>query len=528
MPVLSEKQLQEFAQLCKDKKKSFQDFQNWEVEQIHKMPGYQKWKKSNEQKAKSDDGRNPPASHDGNEADSGRKREGSLNPVLNVRKEISESEVGEDSRTSMQLIERPRSANDKERPAEEPSRPSNSLTVPASNLGRRKSIGGTKPEREKGDKTNNSKPKELPPRKQVKLFDTQVGKSSDTLTKQWFTKYFEPETLELFAGFDDALKTADEIAKATTRALSKGRPPPARNTRRVRIAILDTGLDCSNPSISKVANIVDSYCPVTPSSDGNSTLSATEDVDGHGTHLTMLLRRLAPNADIYVGRIGRDEDSIFAPAIASLIRKAVDDWEVDIISMSFGFPYLQLDIQKALDDAISKKVLLFAAAANDGANEHIAYPANQPSVFAIFSTDGFGNPSDFNPVFRDDGFSFATLGENVLSNHLNNTKKTLSGTSIATPIAAATAALVLEFVRQKPLNGQSSVVRAELLETVRLTAMQKILMGMSKDMHHGYRYLKPWELLKMDCGNQTDFPHGEQAMARDNVARAISNYLKTI
>lgn len=67
---------------------------------------------------------------------------------------------------------------------------------------------------------------------------------------------------------------------------------------RVRIAVLDTGLDISHPDIAR------EY------SDGRikyhdflKNSERIEDNDGHGTHCTSVVARLAPNAEIYVGRV---------------------------------------------------------------------------------------------------------------------------------------------------------------------------------------------------------------------------------
>lgn len=73
---------------------------------------------------------------------------------------------------------------------------------------------------------------------------------------------------------------------------------------RVKIAVLDTGLDQENSEIrgllskerlnghsSAIVEIV-SFCGAT-----------TEDTDGHGTHNASLLIKVAPHADLYIAKI---------------------------------------------------------------------------------------------------------------------------------------------------------------------------------------------------------------------------------
>lgn len=123
--------------------------------------------------------------------------------------------------------------------------------------------------------------------------------------------------------------------------------------------------------------------------------------------------------------------------------------------MSFGIREHSDSMKNAISNASNNKTLLFAAASNDGGNFGRSFPANYPSVFCIHSTDGQGNPSSFNPTAHERDVNFSLLGEHVSSHwpagkrgH-NDNVNVLSGTSVATPIAAGLAALVLSFVRQQ-------------------------------------------------------------------------------
>ena len=124
--------------------------------------------------------------------------------------------------------------------------------------------------------------------------------------------------------------------------------------------------------------------------------------------------------------------------------------------MSFGIREHNEPMTAAVANALScGKTLMFAAASNDGANLGRAFPAKYPGVFCIHSTDGNGNPSTFNPTAHERDVSFSLLGENV-SSHWPFGKKghrqhvnAMSGTSVATPIAAGLAATVLSFARQQ-------------------------------------------------------------------------------
>jgi hypothetical protein len=176
--------------------------------------------------------------------------------------------------------------------------------------------------------------------------------------------------------------------------------------------------------------------------------------------------------------------------------------EADIITMSFGFPRSSDIVGEAIMRAYGKGILMFAATRNDGGNREIAYPASHRTVIGIFSTDGDGNKSGFNPNPPDDDGSYlSTLGEAVESSwpkhlqqegqHGSTLRK--SGTSFATPIAAAMAANVLDYAKLQLDMGEKHMKRLHEVER-----MLEVLKLMAPEKRDGYRYLAPWLLWKAD------------------------------
>lgn len=179
------------------------------------------------------------------------------------------------------------------------------------------------------------------------------------------------------------------------------------------------------------------------------------------------------------------------------INYAVTEWKVDIISMSFGIREYNEPMKAAISNALHKQTLLFAAASNDGANLGRAFPAKYPSVFCIHSTDGNGNPSTFNPTADDKDVNFSLLGEHVSSHWpvgkkgWNQPVNTMSGTSVATPIAAGLAGTVLSFVRQQE---QHKTIESELLGPwlKDVHSMDAVLKSMVRQTRGaGYDYITP-------------------------------------
>jgi hypothetical protein len=181
--------------------------------------------------------------------------------------------------------------------------------------------------------------------------------------------------------------------------------------------------------------------------------------------------------------------------------------------MSFGLNEGDVNIKSAISKAYSKEVILFAAASNDGARRGITYPAKYPLVYCINACDGDGHPAPFNPPFRSDNTNFCILGMGVQSiwpkfENLDPASrrkkgssisqsgpfkgtmtKHMSGTSVATPFAAALLAVVCSYERgNTPLIGSSHTVKS-------YEGTKKLLKGMSKkiDDKDIFDVIIPWE-----------------------------------
>lgn len=182
------------------------------------------------------------------------------------------------------------------------------------------------------------------------------------------------------------------------------------------------------------------------------------------------------------------------------IRTAAFTWNCDIISLSLGFTRGVPCIQTELESAIDAGALVFAAASNDGANSGLAYPAWHSRVLCIYSTDGYGNKSPFNPPPEKhsgaDGFSIigqhirGAWPSNLSPEGANDHVCRLSGTSCATPVAAALAAFVLGFAsfacEPEKLKAKS------FLKLTSYDGMRRVLWKMTA-LRDGYQYLNPFQ-----------------------------------
>ena len=162
--------------------------------------------------------------------------------------------------------------------------------------------------------------------------------------------------------------------------------------------------------------------------------------------------------------------------------------------MSFGFYGGSRAVQTAIQEAINNETLVFAAASNNGTQRDMTFPAWLEGVVCVNSANSNGVPSDFNPEMKGAN-NFSILGENVKSAWITegNKKpyKRMSGTSVATPIAAGVAAVVLEYALQNEPN--SFIKDLEFLKYY--NGMTEVFDAMSREKY-GYRNVVPWKILK--------------------------------
>ncbi|SPN98624.1 uncharacterized protein DNG_01669 [Cephalotrichum gorgonifer] len=274
---------------------------------------------------------------------------------------------------------------------------------------------------------------------------------------------------------------------------------------RIRIAVLDSGVDHEDPMIRVAAQTKRIKVR-------KSFISQDwQDYYGHGTHVTRLLLKTAPSAEIYVGKICdnkvMNEESM--SGIAKAIDWAVDEWDAHIISLSFGFQDENDLVEEAVQRAVDKNKLIFAAASNEGGVTGRARPARHRDVICIHSSDGKGNKGGMNPTPVRNADNFATLGVAVPSKW-KRAEVWKSGTSFATPIAAGFAANVLEFSNY--MCADIRPMKRKLLH--RKAGMEAIFQNMAEKRDE-YDFVYPLRLW-------------QEGKSREEVARVIEDILRDI
>lgn len=220
--------------------------------------------------------------------------------------------------------------------------------------------------------------------------------------------------------------------------------------------------------------------------------SGQADQNGHGTHVAGIIAAkannrygtagLAPAAKILPVRVLDRKGQGYASDIARGIVWATDHG-AGIINLSLGGTY-DKSTKVAVDYAVSKRRVVVAASGNSG-NGVVSYPAGFANVMAVAastSSDGIAGFSSFGHHL-----DVAAPGQDILSTVPGNGFAYASGTSMASPYAAAAVALIRSAAADRQLG---SVDAQRALE---MTAIDIGTPG--KDVTSGAGRINPYRAL---------------------------------
>lgn len=201
--------------------------------------------------------------------------------------------------------------------------------------------------------------------------------------------------------------------------------------RKARIAILDTGIEAEHEDLAPV------YLS-----------GSTSDLHGHGTHCAGIAGAATNNglgiASLNwegrfielmgfeaLGNEGRGTLEQIAQAIVDATKA-----EVDVISMSLGSvaevpPRV---LVTAISYAQDRGIIVAASAGNSNEDAINHYPSNIDGVIAVAAVDQELSKAKFSNTVGRLARPIAAPGVDILSSHLSGSYRSLSGTSMATPV----------------------------------------------------------------------------------------------
>lgn len=209
-------------------------------------------------------------------------------------------------------------------------------------------------------------------------------------------------------------------------------------TRPLRFAVLDTGVDDQHRDLQ--GQILDT-------ADFTRSINGPRDVAGHGTWCAGAIaaraddfgiRGIAYKSQLLCGKVLGDNGSGNEAGIAAGMKWAYEKG-ADVFSLSLGGGQMSESLHKLFAE-VSQQTgkFIFCAAGNDGGP--VNYPAKWSEVIAVGAIDASGKLTQF--TSRGPELDILAPGVEILSTIPGGRHGTMTGTSMATPIAAAIGGLV--------------------------------------------------------------------------------------
>jgi subtilisin family serine protease len=231
-------------------------------------------------------------------------------------------------------------------------------------------------------------------------------------------------------------------AKLLKKVLGNQKPVDVVKLKKVKVAIIDTGVDVDNPFLISLSG----------TSREPASIGSIKDNHGHGTHVQGIVEMMSNKEVIvnhykYYNKKHTSEESYQAFLIS--LKKAIDD-DVDVINYSGGgmsdtskpssFPQEEYKLLKLAE---SKGIILVSAAGNEGASldyyKNQYYPAEH-NLSNIISVANYKNKNEIHKSSNyGDSVLIGALGKSIPSLcHTKSSKSCyMTGTSQATPMVAS-------------------------------------------------------------------------------------------
>ncbi len=215
----------------------------------------------------------------------------------------------------------------------------------------------------------------------------------------------------------------------------------------VIVAVLDTGVDFYHPEFDGVLDVM-SYDFVDNDLLPQDVANGRDDdadglIDeafGHGTHVAGVIRQVAPESLIMALRVldsdGRGENFDVANAISYAMYNGAS-----VINLSLGSHHDSALLRDVIEEATSLGVVVVAAAGNLNSDTP-QYPAAYSCAIGVAAVGDSDVKSSFSSY--GDWVDIAAPGEQIYSTFPDGSYAWWSGTSMATPLIAGQAALLLE------------------------------------------------------------------------------------
>ncbi|RSL50676.1 hypothetical protein CEP54_011830 [Fusarium duplospermum] len=267
----------------------------------------------------------------------------------------------------------------------------------------------------------------------------------------------------------------------------------------IKIALIHDGVDIKDLEYSFIGGRT--FCKRDPEHNLNDPYYVSS--AGHGTIMAKQIHLLCPRAQFYVLRL---EDHLSDESARQITAKSAAQVsvrkKVHVISMSWAIdPPEDEEERRALESAITKAasadILMFCSASDQGAKHVATYPSKAtPKIFTIGAATASGTVDSW--VGNINNISFTSLGTKVeLDGGPTDTSvEEVTGSSVATALAASLAALILYCVQVRILIAADPVEKQKARRDFQSLQKHESMMRVFKDIgtteESNHKFIAVW------------------------------------
>jgi subtilisin family serine protease len=228
-------------------------------------------------------------------------------------------------------------------------------------------------------------------------------------------------------------------------------PAPGAGGQGVRVCVVDSGVDRDHPAVGRVDG---SWVVVKDDSGIRVDPTDTGDTCGHGTACAGIVRRVAPNCELYSVRVLGERFSGTGDVLLEGLRWAVRQ-RFDVVNLSLSTTRLRFaeELHALADEAYFNGTVIVASAHNTQVE---SFPWRFASVVSVGSHEE--DDPDLHLYNPRPPVEFFAPGQNVEVAWLGGQTIRTSGNSFATPFVAGLCARILsEQPRMTPFQLKSAL-----------------------------------------------------------------------